>query len=94
MAAAMGAAVIGSWIVGQGAIAGMGALQQALFLALCLTPIAFFPNFHLYSYHLIYFPRRHLMQLAKACGLGLFTIVIMALTYKWPEFMSPDLFIP
>jgi exopolysaccharide biosynthesis polyprenyl glycosylphosphotransferase len=94
MAAALGAAVIGRWIVGQGAIDGMDALQQTFFMALCLTPIAFFHNFHLYSYHLIYFPRRHLTQLAKACGLGLFTIGIMILTYKWPEFMSPDLFIP
>ena len=85
---------IGTWIVGQGAIDGMDALQQTFFMVLCLTPVAFFHNFHLYSYHLIYFPRRHLMQLARACGLGLFSIVIMTLTYKWPEFMSPDLFIP
>ena len=94
MAAALGAAAIGTWIVGQGAIDGMDLLQQTFFMVLCLTPVAFFHNFHLYSYHLIYFPRRHLMQLAKACGLGLFSIVIMTLTYKWPEFMSPDLFIP
>lgn len=94
MAAALGAAVIGIWFVGEGGIAGMAALQQTFFMALCLAPIAFFPNFHLYSYHLIYSPRRHLMQLAKACGLGLFTIAIMTLTFKWPEFMSPDLFIP
>ena len=94
MAAALGAAAIGTWIVGPGGIAGMDALQQTFFMALCLAPIAFFHNFHLYSYHLIYFPRRHLMQLAKASGLGLFSIVIMVLTYQWPEFMSPDLFIP
>ena len=94
MAAALGAAAIGTWIVGQGAIDGMDVLQQTFFMVLCLTPVAFFHNFRLYSYHLIYFPRRHLMQLAKACGLGLFSIVIMTLTYKWPEFMPPDLFIP
>ena len=94
MAAVLGAAIIGIWIVGEGAIGGLGALQQTFFMALCLTPIAFFHNFHLYSYHLIYFPRRHLMQLAKACGLGLSTIAIMTLTFNWPEFMSPDLFIP
>lgn len=94
MAAALGAAVIGSWIVGQGAIDGMDALQQTFFMALCLTPIAFFHNFHLYSYHLIYSPGRHLMQLSKACGMGLFSIAIMTLTFKWPEFLSPDLFIP
>jgi len=94
MAAALGAAVIGTWIVGHGAIDGMDALQQIFFTALCLTPIAFFHNFHLYSYHLIYFPRRHLMQLAKACGLGLFSILIMTLTFKWPEFMPADLFVP
>ncbi|HSO61402.1 MAG TPA: sugar transferase [Desulfobacterales bacterium] len=94
MAAGLGAAVIGTWILGQGAIEGMDALQQAVFMALCLTPVAFFHNFHLYSYHLIYFPRRHLMQLAKACGLGLFSLAIMTLTFKWPEYVSPDLFIP
>ena len=94
MAAALGAATIGSWIMGQGAISGLGGLQLVFFLALCLTPIAYFHNFSLYSYHLIYFPRRHLIQLSKACGLGLFSIVTMTLTYKWPEFTSKDLFIP
>ena len=34
------------------------------------------------------------MQLAKACGLGLLSIAIMTLTFKWPELMPPDLFIP
>jgi exopolysaccharide biosynthesis polyprenyl glycosylphosphotransferase len=94
IAAAFGAAVIGAWIVDQGAIARLGAFQQAFFLALCLTPIFFFSNFHLYNYHQIYFPRRHLMQLAKACGLGLFTVVIMIFTYEWPEFFSSGIFIP
>jgi undecaprenyl-phosphate galactose phosphotransferase len=94
LASALGAAAIGTWIVGQGAIAGLAALQQAFFLALCLIPVAFFADFHLYSYHLIYSPRRHLMQLAKACCLGLFTNVMMTLTYQWPEFTSPGFFIP
>ena len=94
MAAASGAATIGSWIIGLGAITGLGELQQVFFMALCLMPLAYFHNFHLYSYHLIYSPRRHLIQLAKACGLGLFTIGVMALTFKWPDSTTQNLFIP
>jgi exopolysaccharide biosynthesis polyprenyl glycosylphosphotransferase len=94
MAAGLCAAVIGTWILGQGTIDGMDALQQTFFMALCLTPVAFFHNFHLYRYHLIYLPSRHLMQLAKACSLGLFSIAIMTLTFRWPELMPPELFVP
>ena len=94
MAAALCAAAIGSWVIRHGAITEMSALQLAFFITLCLIPIAFFHGFHLYSYHLIYSPRCHLMQIAKACSLGLLSIVMMILTFKWPEFLSPDLFIP
>ena len=49
IAAALSAAVMSAWIVDQGAIARLGAFQQAFFMALCLTPIFFFSNFHLYN---------------------------------------------
>jgi len=43
---------------------------------------------------LIFSPKYHLANLAKAAGLGLFAIGAIGLTYRWHEFMSPDLFLP
>jgi undecaprenyl-phosphate galactose phosphotransferase len=43
---------------------------------------------------LIFSSKYHLANLAKASGLGLFTIGAVGLTYRWHEFTSPDLFLP
>lgn len=94
LAVALSAVAIGAWIFGQGSIGPLDPIQKVFFLTLCLTPIAYFTNFHLYSYHLIYFPRHHLLQLAKACCLGLFTVGMMSAMYAWPKFTSLDLFTP
>jgi undecaprenyl-phosphate galactose phosphotransferase len=60
---------------------GVSMLQQALLLGLCLMPIAFFGTFRLYSYHLIYNPRYHLLHLCKTFVLSLLTLVIILISY-------------
>ena len=67
--AAIGGFLLGVWLTGQnislwqdsGAILGL--------LALSLTTIAFFQTYSLYSYHLLFTRKKHLVSLAKSfCG--------------------------
>jgi exopolysaccharide biosynthesis polyprenyl glycosylphosphotransferase len=94
LSATLGTAAVGLWTERQGAYADLQGLQKVIFLSFYLIPLAFFPNFRLYNYHLIFSHRYHLPNLAKAGALGLFAIGAIGLTYRWQEFMSPDLFMP
>jgi undecaprenyl-phosphate galactose phosphotransferase len=94
LSAALGVAAVGLWAERLGAYAGLQGLQRYIFLSFYLIPLAFFPNFRLYSYHLIFSPRYHLVNLCKAGGLGLFAIGAIGLTYRWNQFLPPDLFLP
>jgi undecaprenyl-phosphate galactose phosphotransferase len=94
LAATLGTAAVGLWLERQGAYAGLHGLHKIIFLSFYLIPLAFFPNFRLYSYHLIFSPKYHLPNLVKAGALGLIAIGTIGLTYRWQEFMSADLFLP
>jgi exopolysaccharide biosynthesis polyprenyl glycosylphosphotransferase len=95
LVAVLGTAVFGIWAQTIGGYdAGLQGFQKAIFLGFYLIPLTFFPNFRLYSYHLIFSPRYHLANLFKAGGLGLFAIGAIGLTYRWSELMPPDLFMP
>jgi undecaprenyl-phosphate galactose phosphotransferase len=94
LAVDLAAVAAGLWLVGPGEFTGLEGLQELIFICFYLIPLAFFPNFRLYSYHLIFSPKYHLANLAKAAVLSLFAIGAIGLTYRWHEFMSPDLFLP
>ncbi len=68
-------------------------VQKAVLLSLCFLPLAFFPNFHLYSYHLNFLPRNHLSNILKAFGLGSFAVGSVILTCMWPGSSVPELFV-
>jgi undecaprenyl-phosphate galactose phosphotransferase len=94
LTAALGTAFVGLWLHGEVADPGLKNYQEGLFLCFYLIPLAFFPNFRLYSYHLIFSPRYHFANLVKAYILGFVAIGSIGLIYAWPEFMPPGLFIP
>lgn len=94
LSAVLGAALISLWMQRKAGDTGIPVFQEALFLCFYLIPMAFFTNFRLYSYHLIFSPRYHLASLGKACLLALVAIGTIGLTYRWPEFMPWDFFVP
>jgi exopolysaccharide biosynthesis polyprenyl glycosylphosphotransferase len=91
LAVALAAGVGGAWIAG-GFYPELDPAQKVLLIGLCMTPVAFFTTFHLYSYHLIFSRRYHVAGIAKACSLSLITFGAVILTYTWTSFMPPTLF--
>ena len=82
------------WVVGGGQFAGLSLAQRALLFGICFIIIAFFPSFNLYSYHLIYSTKYHLLNMGKAFCLSLLTLVAIMATYTWPLFLPPRWLIP
>ena len=87
------AGIIGAWLSGD-AFSRAGLLQQSLLLGLCMIPVAYFSSFRLYSYHLIYSPRYHLLNMCKAFVLSLLTLGIVLAVYASPVTIPPGWFLP
>jgi len=79
-----GAGIVGAWLSADAFFPGAGLLQQTLLLGLCMIPIAYFSSFRLYSYHLIYSARYHLLNMCKAFVLSLLTLGIVLAMYVAP----------
>ena len=94
LAVVLSSAVVCLWLESAGAYAGLRGLEKIIFFSCYLIPLTFFANYRLYSYHLIFSHRYHLANLFKAGALGLFAIGCIGSICRWPEFMSPDLFMP
>jgi len=92
--ATIGTAAVGLWAASQAGNSGLTQIQNTWFFIFYLIPLAFFPDFRLYSYHLIFSPRYHVTNLIKAGALGFFALLAIGLTSRWQEFISPDLFFP
>ena len=50
--------------------------------------ISFFSEYRLYNYHLIFSKRKHLHELIKALCLGVLSLGITVLIFRWPEFLA------
>ena len=83
---------VGAAIAGFGAglwLAGwdtpvMGSLRQTFaFFILSLTAVAFFKSYHLYSRHLIFSRKKHLVNLFKAFCFGLLTLGMIFCLFSW-----------
>jgi undecaprenyl-phosphate galactose phosphotransferase len=94
LAVVLSSAGLWLWLERAGAYAGLSLLGKIIFLSSYLIPLTFFANFRLYSYHLIFSLRYHLVNLVKAGVLGLFAIGCIGLPYRWSEFFSLDLLVP
>jgi len=88
------AAIVGAGLSAGAFFPGAGLLQQTLLLSLCMMPIAYFNSFRLYSYHLIYAPRYHLLNMCKAFVLSLLTLGIVLATYAAPVTIPQGWFLP
>lgn len=63
----------------------------ALFLISMMT-IAFFPSYHLYSHHLIFSKKRHLVCLSKSFVYSLLSLIIVFSLCTWPALTSAFFF--
>lgn len=63
---------------------GLPVYLQGFLILLCFLAVVFFPYVHLYSYHLIYSRKFHLVNLLKAYCMGLLTFGIIMVIYAWP----------
>jgi exopolysaccharide biosynthesis polyprenyl glycosylphosphotransferase len=88
------ASIVGAWLSADVFFPGADLLQQALLLGLCMIPIAYFGSFRLYSYHLIYAPRYHLLNMCKAFVLSLLTLGIVLAMYAAPVTIPQSWFLP
>jgi hypothetical protein len=88
------ASIGGAWLSADVFFPGADLLQQALLLGLCMIPIAYFSSFRLYSYHLIYAPRYHLLNMCKAFVLSLLTLGIVLAMYSAPVTIPQSWFLP
>jgi exopolysaccharide biosynthesis polyprenyl glycosylphosphotransferase len=58
--------------------------QYLILFVITLIPLSFFPTFHLYSYHLIFFQKNHIKGLGKAFILGMLSTLIITFIYANP----------
>jgi len=65
-----------------------------ILLVLSLIMIAFFPTYHLYSYHLVFLQKKHLVNLLKAFGSSLFTFGIIVFPFAAPDLFQGTTLVP
>jgi len=64
-------------------------LDQLLILGIIsLVALSFFPNYSLYSYHVIFQRRAHVKNMAKALGWGMGTLAVTILVVERPELLE------
>lgn len=86
---------VGAWVIGAAeSYTALDFVHRAILLSLCLLPLVFFPNFQLYSYHLIFRPKYHLAKMLKAFGMGLFVVGSVLLHQGLPEATILESFVP
>nr|MCU0600883.1 hypothetical protein [Desulfobacterales bacterium] len=94
LSAILGTAFVVLWAQSALAHYRLPEIHQTATLAFYLIPLVFFPDFRLYSYHLIFSPKYHLANLVKAGALGFFALLAIAVTSRWEDLMAPELFFP
>jgi hypothetical protein len=82
------------WLSRTGFTAVENFLQAVTLCAVSLVSIAFYPTQNLYSYHLIYSRKFHLIGQLKAAGLSILTMAMIAGVYIGTAFLSHILLVP
>ena len=74
-----------AWIAGLSTSVGVNLIHWLSFAVFPLIAISFFQTYNLYNYHLIFFSKNHLINLAKAFGWSLLTLSIIAFLIAYPD---------
>lgn len=92
----LGAAIagfgVGLWIIGSDKMVMDNLAQSVAFLILSLTVIAFFKSYHLYSRHLIFSRKNHLVNLLKSFSFGLLTLGMIFCLFTWSDLWQTNLY--
>ena len=76
------------WIGGVGFFISENSIHPVSFIITVLLVIAFFPTYHLYSYHFIFSSKNHLLNILKAFCWSLFTLGIIVFLYTYPYLLE------
>ena len=77
-----------AWITGLSQFLWENPVQSVAFLVLSLMVIAFFPTYNLYSYHLIYSNKNHLVNLIKSFAWSLLALSIIVFLFAYPDLLE------
>jgi FlaA1/EpsC-like NDP-sugar epimerase len=78
----------GLMITGYAAFLWESTLRNTNAAILCLTVIAFFPAYHLYSYHHLFLRGQHFVNLCKSFFWGFLALGLVVGIYSYPEFLK------
>jgi len=79
---------LSAWITGLSTSSGVNLVHWLSFAVLPLIAISFFQTYNLYNYHLIFFSKNHLINLAKAFGWSLLSLSIIAFLLAYPDILE------
>ncbi len=79
---------VGIWASGRGFFLRENLRGFGPLLVLLLILIAFFPTFHLYSYHLIFSRKRHLANLSKSFTWSILSLGIISFLLGFPQYVQ------
>lgn len=74
---------LGFWTTGFTFFPGNNVIESIILFILLLIVIAFFPNYDLYSYHLIFLKKNHLLNLIRSLCWGFLTLGFIPVLYMY-----------
>ena len=93
LVAAIGGFLLGMWVTGQNISPGWDAGTLLCLLTLSLTTVIFFQAYSLYSYHLLFVRKKHLVNLAKSFCWSIITLAIILFLFNSPRLLETHILV-